>query len=403
MTEKRLLKIIENKDYFRLEILLKEKRSELSKDIALYVDANLQNAFNRTGQSLQLIDVLLSHYSKSLNDTLLLKTYQLKCDNLVKQSMYKEATEALEIAIDKYGHASDSTDMANMRDFFNVIEPLKELSPQKMDLTNDITIPISRNQSNNVMIQVMSNGQPENFIFDTGAMFSVVSESCAKRMGIRILESGVNVGNSIGSKVQSKMGIADSLHIGKLLVENVPFLVIPDEMLSFPQDNFFIHGILGFPVMYQMKEITIQKDECLVVSAHPKKRDLHNLFLDGLSPIVQFEAEGDTVLFKIDTGADSSEFSEKYFVANKDKIIKNATSKSKKMGGAGGVIDSKVYELENVRLKICGQELTIPTIPVLTDKLSFIEDYDGNLGQDVLMHFNKLILNFDDMYLAFEN
>jgi hypothetical protein len=234
-------------------------------------------------------------------------------------------------------------------------------------------------------------------------MFSVVSESCAKQMGIHILESTINVGNSIGSKVQSKVGVADSLRIGELLVENVPFLVIPDEMLSFPQDNFVIHGILGFPVMYQMKEITIQKDGCLVVSAHPKTRDLHNLFLDGLSPIALFEAEGDTVLFKIDTGADSSEFSEKYFVSNKDKIIKNATSKLKKMGGAGGIIDSKVYELENVRLKIGEQKLTIPTIPVLTDKLSFIEKYDGNLGQDVLMHFNKLILNFEDMYLAFEN
>jgi len=280
---------------------------------------------------------------------------------------------------------------------------LKEFPPQKMYLTDDVTIPISRNQFSHVIMQVAGNGQPEDFVFDTGAMFSAVSESCAERLGIRILQSAVDVGTSINSKVQSKVGVADKLQIGDLLIENVAFLVLPDEMLSFPQVNYFIHGIIGFPVMYQMKEITIQQDESLTVSARPKKRDLRNLFLDGLSPIVQFEAEGDTVLFQMDTGANTSDFSEKYFSANKDKILEKGTSRMGKMGGAGGIIDREMYDLENVRLKIGGQEFTIPTITVLPDKSSFLENYDGNLGQDVLMYFNKFILNFESMYLAFEN
>jgi hypothetical protein len=72
-------------------------------------------------------------------------------------------------------------------------------------------------------------------------------------------------------------------------------------------------------------------------------------------------------------------------------------------GGLGGFVDSETYELKNVQLKIGGQELIVPTIAVLTDKLSFLENYDGLLGQDVLTHFNKLILNYEDMYLFFED
>ncbi len=46
--------------------------------------------------------------------------------------------------------------------------------------------------------------------------------------------------------------------------------------------------------------------------------------------------------------------------------------------------------------------MTVPTIVVLTDKLSYLTNYDGHLGQDVLMHFNKLTLNFKEMCLYFD-
>ncbi len=402
-TEQQLLQLLNEKNLFRLKVLLKEKESELSKSIALYLKAHLQNAFNQTEQSLKTLDVLLGKYGSGLNDTLLLNAFLIKYDNLHKQTRYREAAEALEIAMNKYGIALDSVALTNLRETYNSVEPLKEFPPQKMHIATDITIPILRNQFNHVTMKVRKGETSEDFIFDTGAMLSVIAESCAQRMGIRVMESSVNVGNSVGSKVQSKVGVADSLWIGDLLIENVAFLVLPDAMLSFPQANYFIRGIVGFPVMYQMREVTIRKDESITVTVHPTKRNLHNLFLDGLSPFVQLEANSDTVVFHMDTGANTTEFSEKYFVANKDEIVKKATLKTVKQGSAGSIVDTKVYELENILLKVGGQELTVPSVVALSEKKSFLENCDGNLGQDVLMHFNKLILNFEDMYLALED
>ncbi len=403
VTERQLLQMLDNKDFFRLETRLEKDRSQLSKSTVLYLETHLQNAFNRTEQSLQTIDTLLGGYTKSLNDTLLSNIYQLKFDNYVKQCRYGEAAEALKIAMDKYGHASDSTDLADLHEAYNTFEPLKALPPQKMHITADVTVPVSRNQFNHVIMRATCGGQSEDFVFDTGAMLSVASESCARRMGIHVLESSIKVGNSVGSKVQSKVGIADSLRIGNLLIENVTFLIIPDEMLSFTEINYAIHGIIGFPIMYQMKELILHKDESITVPVHPTKRDLHNLFLDGLSPIIRAETDCDTMLFKMDTGATSTEFSEKYFAAHKSEVLEKGVLKTAKRGGAGAIIDSEHYELEKFRVKIGGCELTLPTIDVMTEKLAFTEDYDGNLGQDVLMHFNKLILNFEDMYLALED
>jgi predicted aspartyl protease len=402
-TEHQMLQMLDKKDVFRLETLLEEKRSQLSKTIVLYLEAHLQNAFNRTEQSLQTIDVLFDRYGKSLNDTLLFNLLSIKYDNLLKQNRYREAAEALKIALDKYSHASDSVKLDDSWNAYNSIEPLKTFPPQKMHITSDVTIPVSRNQFNHLMVRVTSGGQSEDFIFDTGATLSGMSESMARRMGIHVLESSLKVGNSIGSKIHSKVGVADSLWIGDVLFENVALLVVSDEICSFPEVNYFIHGVIGFPIMYQMKEIRIRKDESITVAARPTKRNLHNLFLDGDSPVVQVETDNDTLLFHMDTGANKSEFSGKYFAAYQNEILEKAVLEKVKRGGAGGFIDSEEYKLENVWLKIGGHELTVPKISVYTEEMSFLENYDGNLGQDVLMHFNQLILNFEDMYLTFED
>ncbi len=401
--ERQLHQILEDKDIFWLETLLEKEQPHLSKSSFLYFEACLHNAFNRTERSLQNINTLLDKYKKSLNDTILWDIHLLKFDNCLKKNRYREAIEALKIALDKYGYTADSTKFADKQDDYNAIEPLKNLPPQKILLTKDTTIPVTRNQFGHLMIQVTCGGQSDDFIFDTGASLSVVSESCAQQMGIRVLDSSAQIGNSIGGKVTSKVGYADSLRVGDLLVENVAFLIIPDDMLSFPEIDYAIHGIIGFPVMYQMKEIRIHKDENITVSARPEKRDLHNMFLEGLSPVIRAETDDDTLLFYIDTGANTSEFSGKYFDAHKNEILEKAALTKGRRGGAGGMVDSKHYELANIRLKIGGRELILPSIDVMTEKLSSTDEYDGTLGQDVLMHFDKLILNFEDMYLAFED
>lgn len=401
-TELHLLRMLDKKDFFRLEALLQEKRSELSPYIALYLEANLQNAFNQTEQSLQTIDKLLGNYSKSLDDALLHRVFVIKYDNLFKQYRYSQAAEALKIAIDKYGDVVDSGWLGMLREeYYGFVKAVKEFPAQKMYITTDVSIPVSLNQYNHMIINVSSGGHSENFVFDTGAS-NVISESSARRMGIRMLSSEASTTGAVDKKVQLKVGLADKLRIGDLVFENVVFKIMPDKSLSFPEANYVIHGIIGFPVMNQMKKIEICKNKSITVVAHPQKCNSRNLFLDFAMPIVQLEANRDTVLFVLDTDANTTKFSANYFAAHTDEIKEKGTLNTIRRGGIGGFVDNEVYDLKNVPLKIGGQEMAVPTIKVLTDKLSFLTNYDGHLGQDVLMHFDKLTLNFRDMYLSFD-
>ena len=93
-TEQRLLQMLDRKDFFRLKTLLQEKKDELPQHIVLYIEANLQDAFNQTEQSLLTIDKLLNNYRKSLSDAFLYRIYAIKYDNLFNQYHYKKAAEA---------------------------------------------------------------------------------------------------------------------------------------------------------------------------------------------------------------------------------------------------------------------------------------------------------------------
>lgn len=286
-------------------------------------------------------------------------------------------------------------------EYYGFVKAVKEFPAQKMYITTDVSIPVSLNQYNHMIINVSSGGHSENFVFDTGAS-NVISESSARRMGIRMLSSEASTTGAVDKKVQLKVGLADKLRIGDLVFENVVFKIMPDKSLSFPEANYVIHGIIGFPVMNQMKKIEICKNKSITVVAHPQKCNSRNLFLDFAMPIVQLEANRDTVLFVLDTGANTTKFSANYFAAHTDEIKEKGTLNTIRRGGIGGFVDNEVYDLKNVPLKIGGQEMAVPTIKVLTDKLSFLTNYDGHLGQDVLMHFDKLTLNFRDMYLSFD-
>lgn len=402
-TEQQLFQMLHKKDLFRLETLLEEKRSELTEDVVLYFEAHLQNAFNQTTQSLQTIDTLLNKYGELLNDTLLYNVFAVKYDNHRKQNDYFKATEALKIAIDKYGYTTDSTELIKLKEEeYCFIEPLKEFPPQRTHITTDIIIPASLNQYNHIIVNVSTGKQSEKFIFDTGAT-NVISESSAQRLGVRVLESSAYNSGAADKKFQYRVGFADTLRIGDLLFENVAFKVMADELLSFPEADYVIHGIIGFSVINQMREVIIRKNESITVVANPTKRNVHNLFLSETMPLIQFEANNDTVLFIMDTGANTSKFSEKYFAKNNTEITNKAVKKTMRRVGVGGFVDSDVYELKDVQLKIGQQELTVPGISVLTDQFSYLKHYDGLLGQDVLMHFNNLIINFEDMYLIFKD
>jgi hypothetical protein len=115
------------------------------------------------------------------------------------------------------------------------------------------------------------------------------------------------------------------------------------------------------------------------------------------------ESGQDTLLFSLDTGADLSSFSKKYFDAHHEEIIKKGQRMVAPRYGAGGGRMTELYRLTGVPFKIDGFEMTLPKIDIVTQDIPHAKNRDGLLGRDVLMHFDEMILNFESMYLTFRN
>ncbi|MDR1671210.1 MAG: retropepsin-like domain-containing protein, partial [Alistipes sp.] len=231
---------------------------------------------------------------------------------------------------------------------------------------------------------------------------STIPLSTAKAMGMTIYNADVTVGTSGSGNVQTSLAVADSLWFGDVLVKNLLFLLVPDETMSFPQINYTISGIIGFPVMLAVEEIHLQKEGPLFIPLEPAPRYFSNLCMEGLSPYVQLFSGSDALVFKLDTGARVSELSKRYYDNHREAVDIAGRDTVTMRGSAAGIQESREKILTGFPFRIGSAEGVLADMRVTLEDYRFTKSADGNLGQDVLTQFDTMILNFQDMFIDFE-
>lgn len=397
-----LNRLLETKSFFKLRDAITENEAKLSEDRLLYYNVFIANAFGKHEESSKYIDKLLKNYPSTLNDTMHLKLLDIKADNKIYNYKYKEASDIHNEIITQHYKILDSAELANYKNVQSLFGSLASVKPQIVHLNQDVIISATLNEFNHLMTPVKSNGITEKFIFDTGANLSTISESQAEKMNLKIIDQKINVGSATQNNVTSKLAVAENFYVGDIRFENVVFLVMPDDHLSFPQINYTIKGIIGFPVIHQLGEIHLNKNGEIKVPVNRNKNNLRNMFLNSLTPVVRAVSGKDTLLFTFDTGAKSSELSMKYYKQHESIIKAEGKHQVVQRGGAGGLKTINTYVFENFPIEVGTKNLKLPQIHVSLEAFNFNKYFDGNMGQDILMQFNTLIINFEEMFIDFE-
>lgn len=400
--DRTLLSLLKSKDYFKLRSELFQNLEKLPVEKQLYYKTYIAQAFNSGSESNEYADILLKEHEHQISDSVKAELLVIKANNYIHSYQYAKASELYSVLLNDYKSVSDSAEIADFQNVKSLFGTLAEVAPQTMCLKSDVTIPAYRNKFNHLMIPVKLGGIADEFIFDTGANISTISESSAVKLGCRIFESDVEVGTSTDIKLRTKLAVSDSVYVGEILFKNVIFLVVPDSQMNFPSINYEIHGIVGYPVISQMGEVRMRKDGTIFVPVSPQDLKLNNVFMEGLNPVVQFISNADTLLLTLDTGAKTSELSCKYYNNHKAFVEQNGKLQTSQRGGGGGFVESEEYIISNFAYKIGTKSNVLPSISVLTTELDFNKNFDGNLGQDVFMQFDEMILNFKYMYVDFK-
>ncbi|HEY4155975.1 MAG TPA: aspartyl protease family protein, partial [Puia sp.] len=277
---------------------------------------------------------------------------------------------------------------------------LKSVPPQETDIKESETVYWKKDKIGLIEIPLKCRSVSYQGIFDTRANISSITQTYAKKLGLKILDVSYEEGSGItGIKFKTGLGVADSLYFGNILVRNVLFQVMPDSILYIAPIKFSLDIIIGFPVIEQLKEIHLYRDGRMLIPLTSSKSDLHNFALDGLDPVISLKTDQDTLCFHLDLGADETVLYAAYFEKFKQRILKEGKKRSARYGGAGGIQEKEVYVLPALHLSLGNKNITLDSVDVFTKKIFPEERFYGNLGRDFTGRFGELVFNFEYMYV----
>ncbi|WP_084238726.1 retropepsin-like aspartic protease [Sphingomonas asaccharolytica] len=243
---------------------------------------------------------------------------------------------------------------------------------------------------------VTVNGITLPWFMDTGAEISVVTESTAAKLGVRVLPGSSDVGTSTSNRVTGKLGVIDKATIGAATVENLPVLILPDAMLKLGKD-YTIPAIFGLPAFAALGRIAwLDGGARLALGSAapmPKGKTVRVYWHeDGLG--IPITTAVGTMGAQFDSGADSTDLRKPGLALLTTDQIASATERNTTVGGAGGFVTTKVRVLPRL-------DYSIGDIPLTAFKVDIddSEDGAGRIGSDMIAQLKLLTIDFATMTL----
>ena len=390
--------LLKSKDYFAARDTFIIHGDELSDFHRLIVEADLDNAFNRLAASNRRIDSLFQLYKGQLPDTLQYQLLHTRQMNHAKLFEYRQANDAMQAMVNNYRRQMTDEELKDNQNTRKIWAALAGQPAQEVTIKDNTVLLLKRDKLGLQNLVLTLDTLDMDFIFDTGANFSTVTETTAKKLHMKMMDTTtIDVGSITGKDVEAKMAVCPVFTLGNIIVKNAVFLVFPDEALAIPQAHFQINGIIGFPVIEAMKEVQLTKDGKFIVPLKQTSYHEQNMALNFPTPVILLDGAN----YTFDSGANSTTLYDHYFNKYKDKIESGYTETDITIGGAGGNITKKGYFV-TFETKINDKMIRLDSVQLFKETLKDNNHFAGNIGQDLIGQFSKLTINFDSMFIRFD-
>jgi hypothetical protein len=276
---------------------------------------------------------------------------------------------------------------ANAENGLVFLRSLTGAAVQTVEFGSPAPIQARRDEAGLWEFPVEINSQRGEWIFDTGASLSTVSESEARRMGLAIRETQ---GYAIGytqAKNPARLATAKELHLGSARFHNVVFFVVADKTLRISGLKNPILGILGMPLIRTLGCVDVSSEGAITLGCGAKPaQGPANFFFDGLAPIVKVLHSGHSLQMALDTGSRSTVF----FPSVRDALAqweRNQLTSAEGAGfaGAGGSVQVQAVTVPSIQLEVLGRSVYLQGIKMLSETPpGGTGGRDGVLGIDAL-------------------
>ncbi len=249
----------------------------------------------------------------------------------------------------------------------------------------------------NLRFTVSINGKTGSYLFGfTGADVPVLTESEARRLGLKLRSGSVHIGDSSGIGFNARTAVAKEVVVGTTRFKNVSFIVMPDpDSTDGPPPG----GIIGLPVILGMRSIRWSKSGTADF-ATPDDASVYRNLSFFRKPTVQAVVENRPVFFTLDSGAENTDLNSR-FADEFASLLTNAKRDEASIIGAGGEakfearkLDSLPFILGNRPVILSPAVVTIQSNPGMGGECCI-----GNLGDDILFSGSGFSLDFTRMTL----
>jgi hypothetical protein len=255
-----------------------------------------------------------------------------------------------------------------------------------------------RHEADALSVPVSIDGKTDDFLFDTGAWQSAMTELKARKLGLAIRDGTKVLVGSSGQAATFRTAVAKEVVLGAMRFRNVSFAVIAAEGLFRDVEL----GVIGMPILLAVGRIRWSKDGTVEIgsTSPPSPSTTPNLVFDRHRLLLRADVLGRQVLTTFDTGANTTDLNANFATLFPD-VVARGKKGTQDITGVGGTQSFDSVELPELVVNIGLKSATLRPAYVTLQRIALIggECCVGNAGHDLLTQGQGFTIDFSTMTL----
>jgi len=363
----------------------------------------MANRENKPEESVKLLQPLLSELERSNaaptpEEKLLRKAL---AEDYLRMGDYAQANQAyLEM---EYRLASGMT--REERDEIELpvkLLPLAIHNPRMTVEAGDaFVLPYDRDTLGLTDVPVFVDGESHDWIFDPTAPFNLICRSTARSVGLKLSVETATIHTLTGKPIQVHMTVIPRFTIGTVTYRNMTAFVFNDADYYFPQSAYQVRGVLGYPAVSALGNVTVSARSRIEVQPGDKGErvtDGARFYLDGDQIMAALGKRGEERMFKVDAGGQQTYLTSRWYSEHSSEFEGKKMELLALPGGQSRP-PAPAYTADAVTLDVGGTPMTLHYMQVLTQPLdaAAVDDSYGTLGVDALDELKSYTFDYRTM------
>lgn len=396
--------LLNTSDWFELERIYPAVAANVQTPMLKQMaEALLASNFNRPVEFREKLQKLIAEHQAELG-------FENVCNMTVIGAMvegyegnYAVAADMVKAIAEAVKAATGSLEGTGLSELLAYYEAVREYpAPVLEKPAEEIKIALTE-KSYLLGIPVVVNGKTYDFILDTGASFTMISQDLANDMGVKIIGDPVFVGGGESTGGYGQRAFIENMNVGPVSFKNVIAFVSENPT---DDDPLKVDAVLGMDFIERGGELQIDLAAMtLTIPAQPTVMPAsgRNIILERNIPVVETTAaNGNRYTFILDTGASGANLSDLWFAKNAE-VAAALPVETQNVWGHGGAVQLEIVKIPEYKLTIGTASAEFKDLPATVPANGTVSSSrDGRLGMGLLKQFSKVIFNFEDMFVAFE-